>query len=648
MPAKKAIFRLLLKDKDSSADEALALALPGADMITMRAIVETLLLRKTPQGLLAAVAGFHLLDEPCQQLVLEQIDNLYSALRKAMGTNNEQTRINALELIRRGHAYRAAYLFDPALHDRSARVRQYAAEALFYMADELYKAGELIAHREGSPSPEPETLAQHMQELADLAEDRLQVVGALQGALACFNMHLQPRVVEAAMWFIDDMGSRFWSMLTVPGNRAGHAAITVFNGSKTARLVPFAMGGLKHNEFRSPIVKALTHCMEPEFWAEWLRQSWRIVQPKVGRSMAAIKELHALGMGGDLFFHLPIEHQSRLALWLKTAGIPDSTQMSILKELQRRGSVPARRAAVWVLVNMPASTASTLLQSISHDDDQELARMARLELARRDPRAFPLADLLAPNASAWAAHECAWDDGLEPMTFEEYWSLFDMLNEEQRVRQGSRLLADVPTIRAVLNRRLIESDPVSQIRALQIIILLGISGEFAEHLYRLGQNAHAEVRAAAIAALGSVATATSRHLLRAALHDDDHRVQANAVEAFAGIGEADVVEELMPKLESPDNRVRANAVKALLKLGVREAAETLLGMLEEENRAQRLSALWLIEQMGLSSVAHRIMKIAEADEDEEVSRRADRLLRRFADEIADSPVEKKSLKEVAL
>ncbi|NLX14014.1 MAG: HEAT repeat domain-containing protein [Phycisphaerales bacterium] len=646
MPAKQTIFRLLLKDTDPSADEALALAIPGADITTMRAIMETLLLRKTPQGLFSTVAHFHLLDEPCKQLVLEQIDILYSALRQAMGTNDEQARINTLEIIHRGHAYRAAYLFDQALHDRSARVRQVATEAIYGMVDELYKAGELIATRNLEPNPDPETLCSRMQELADLAEDRLQVVSALQSGLACFNMHLQPRIVEASMWFIDAIGPRFWAMLTVPGSRAGHAAITIFNGLKSPRLVPFAMGGLKHNEFRASIVKALTHCVEPEFWSEWLRQGWRIAQPKTSRSMAAIKELHAMSKGGDLFFQLPAVQQPMLASWLKAVGMPETTKLGALRELQRRGTPTARRAAVWALVRMQEPMANTLLHSIAHDEDPELARMARLELARRNPSAFPLADVTTPTTGSWTPHESAWDAGLDSMTFEEYWSLFDMLKPEQRIRQGTRLLSDRTAIRTVLNRRLIESDTVSQIRALRIIVLLHLAGEFPEHLYRLSQNAHAEVRAAAVTALGGVVTETSRHLLRTAMHDEDQRVQANAVEALAEVGAENVIEELKPKLHSPDNRVRINAVRALLKLGVREAAETLLGMLEEDNRAQRISALWLIEQMGLSSVANRIMKMVEADQDEEVSRRADRLLHKLSEQIPTRPAVRATLKEV--
>jgi len=115
---------------------------------------------------------------------------------------------------------------------------------------------------------------------------------------------------------------------------------------------------------------------------------------------------------------------------------------------------------------------------------------------------------------------------------------------------------------------------------------------------------------------------TAERMLRAALADEDSRVQANAVQAIDSIGTADRVDLLREKLNAESNRVRANAVGALLRLQVREAAESLLQMFAHPNRAYRLSALWVAESMRLKPLVPRIASMGREDPDAQVRARA--------------------------
>lgn len=625
MPAKRAIFRILVQAKDTSTDDALFRAVQHSDPLTIRSIIETLLVRGQPRGLTAVVSAFHLLDPPTRQMVIEQADNLYSGLRTALQSRNERVRINVMELIRYGHAYRASYLLDPAFHDSSPHVREAAAHALYDLAEELMKKTPMVEECVDIHTLDEEQLRDRMMVLSSRLEDRAQVAGAIEAGLSCFGLHLQPRVVEAAMWYVDMLGQRFWALISAPGSRIAHTAIGIFNNAHNPRFVCFAMQGLKYGVLRPHILRALAKCHDPAFLAEWVRQSWRLVSLKNAKGMASVKENQLLNEGTQLLLQVGDENSRHVPHMLLTSGLSEKAKAGVFKDLHRRGDPVMQRAVVWNLVNWTQSESTSLLQSIARSEDVRLARMARFELARRRPREYPIAGLQSDHHFSKNVMDDNWSQPQLPRNFDEYWSAFEAMDDKQKRMAGQRIMGETPAGRAMLNRRLIESDRESRLKALKIVDLLNLAEQYEETLYRLARDGESVIRSNAIAQLGRFQTATGRQLLQEALDDEDYRVQANAIEALEAYGVLSL-DDLMPKLASPDNRVRANAVKALLKVGTRDAAETLLHMLSDDNRAQRISALWLVEQMGLSSLAMRVMKLAENDEDEEVRKRAEVLL----------------------
>jgi len=628
MPVETAILDILAHENTPAADRALLAALRAADFPAAQVIVEALLVRNQRVGLYGLIEAFHAFDDAIQQHILGKMDELFSVLREASQSRSEQVRLNVLEAIRRGCAYRAAYLADAALHDRSAQVREAASETLYALADQLLRTSP-VADLE-LDHLDPEELQSRMAGLEWYAEDRRQVVSAIESGLQSFAVHLHPRVVEAAMWFADDLGGRFWSMLLVPGSRAAHVAVSVIAGSRNPRLVPFCIGALSYGEFRPHVVKALATCTAPAFLDEWLRECWRLVQPKTARSMAALKELACVQHGAAELLHLPPDGQRHLARWVNAIGIPTGEKLGLFKEMLRRGDESARRPAALVLVDRPDEGATTLLRRLARDNQPEVSWIARYELARRRPLEYPPCELgsgLDGSAEAPDARE----ERRPAATFERYWAAFDQLSEEERRYFGGQVLGRDASARTTLARRLVAPEPADRVRALRIVTLLGIAGEFVDQLYQLSYDGEPEVRGTAVKALGQLPDATSRRVLRNALSDEDSRVEANAVEEIGASGAKSAVADLLPKLGSSDNRVRANAVKALLRLGVRQAAEALLLMLNDENRAQRISALWLIDHMGLLTLTTRVARMAGSDEDVQVRDRAkslsDRLVR---------------------
>lgn len=634
MVCKPVIFEVLKAARTSAADQALAAAIGRTEGPTAWAVVETLLVRHTREGLKGLIAGWHRLDEPLRELVLSHGDKVFSALREAFGSSDEQTRLNVIEIVCRGRLYRASYLLDSAVRDRVSAVRSAAAQAVHDLAGQLLWTAPR-PELELRADPDPDEVRRQMAELEGYREDRRQLVSAIEAAVSSFDLHQHVGVVEAAMWFCDDLNSRLWKLLLAPGSRLTRAAQGVLGRGRDPRLIPFMIAGLGYAEFRPIVAQVLATCTDPAFLEEWFRQSWRLVQPRTAKSMAAIRDLACTRNQLLDLLCLPEELQRHFARCVLSTGLAHTAKLEVLRDLYRRGGAAGRRASLWALVGVQDPRSTLLLRAIAAENDARHSWIARCELARRCPREYPPSELLSDMAVRFGGRSVGLADPPAParerLTASEYWLTFERMSEADRRRLGRELLADGRLSAGTVAVWLARPEAGDALRALRIVRLLDLAGSVAESLYQLCHDPRPEVRSAAVAALGAVPTPTSQRLLHATLYDPDPRVQANAVEALDQLGDKSAVSELMPKLSSPDNRTRANAVRALLKLGVRDAAETLLRMLRDENPAHRISALWLVEQMHLLPLASRVMDIAESDMDEQIRTRARVLVGRILD-----------------
>ncbi|HOJ54420.1 MAG: HEAT repeat domain-containing protein [Phycisphaerae bacterium] len=625
MVCKPIIFEVLKEARTSAADKALAAVLGRVEGPAARAVVETLLARHTREGLKGLVAAWHRFDEPLRDLMLSRSEEVFSVLREAFASSDEQTRINVLQIMRRGNFYCAAYLLDPALRDRASAVRSEAAQTVRHLAEQLLWSAprpEVELHAD----PRPDEVHRQMVELEGYREDRRQLVSVIEAAVSSFEFHQHAEVVEAAMWFCDDLGSRFWKMLLTPGSRLTRAAQNVLGHGRDPRMIPFMFTALGYAEFRPIVAQVLASCTDPAFLEAWLGQSWRLVEPRMAKSMVAIRDLACTRNQLLDVVCLPEEAQRHFARCVLAAGLEDKDKLDVLKELYRRGGATARRAALWALTRLGDPRTTGLLRTIAAAGEGPYSLIARFELVRRRPSEYPPGELLAevlPQTTGRLFHFSESPTvGRERLTAGRYWQDFDRMTEAERVRFGKELLIDGRLSPATVAGWLARPETVDVLRALRMVVLLDLAGSVEEQLYRLCRDPRPEVRSAAVSALGHLDTPTSRRVLHATLDDPDPRVQANTVESLDRIGGENLIADLIPKLASPDNRTRANAVRALLKLGVRDAAETLLLMLGDENRAHRVSALWLVEQMHLLPLASRVMNMAESDADEQIRLRA--------------------------
>jgi hypothetical protein len=639
------VFDVLVSEKNPAADAALLAALRGADHATAHSIVETVLVRNTRPGLRGLVEGFHLLDESLREQLMGEIDRLFGVLREVAQSRKPQNRLNVMAIIRRGCLYRAAYLADFALRDPTPQVRDAAAMTLRHLAERLLRytrpnideeAGVAVTLSEDEESERTRELS---HQLENHVEDRRQVLSAIEAGILAFDLHRHPAVLEAAMWFADELGSRLWTTLA-PGSRMATAAMSMLESPPTPRLVPFLMTAIGFSEFRPHVAHILATNTDSQFLTAWLQGSWRIAMPRVARPMQAMKRIACTQNHSITLRELPTDAQRHIVRWIASTGLEVDEKVSVYEQIYRHGDSKARREAVWATTRTKGETATSFLRTVTYEDPGELGAIAKRELAIRRPNEFTLEEILGDTQRIFQGNGSC-DATAEPVTFERYWSAFDRLNDPDRMHYGRQMLSRTPLFNAMLEPRLQARDPRDRVRAIRIASMLGVCQDFEDRFYELSREEHSEVRSAAISALGTLRTPLSKRILQTALVDPNDRVQANAVEAVESAGGRDVKAELMPKLASSNNRVRANAVKALLKLGVREAAETLIQMLQHEDRMHQISALWLIDKMNLFTLAGRVMELAEDDDDPQIRERAQQLIERLEEQSsADAETDK--------
>lgn len=615
------VFDILVKEAALAADEALLSALRGSDRETSARVVETILRRGRREGVLGLIEQFHEFDDSIQRQILQSTGIVLQFLRNASSSPKEQTRVNLQQVLRQGTLFRGAYLAEAGLHDRSARVREAAGEALYALADALFD--------KAPPTPDAESLfdpqgvSTHVRTLAGYAEDRRHVLAALETGVTSFSLHHLPRVLEAAMWFPDRLGTQLFPVITQPGSRAAQTVAGIIREMNSPRLIPFCLYASNYKALRPHVAQALSRCRDDRFLEAWIGQSWRLKEYRIARGAQTMEWPERLRGHHERLLALSAAVPRALARWVRHSGESESVKLEFLKRLAQDAHAGVRRSALWQMIQIPSERVTAFLPALLDAEDRDLALMAHLELARRRPAEFPPRDLLQHG---WDTLRTApLPERAEPLDFESYWRDFDLGDEEEQRARWAMLAASRPSAEKELADRLASEDAGERLRALKLVAVCRLAEPFRDEVYRLCQDDDHGVRSAAITAAGQLPDSASRDLLTSALSDEDGRVQANAIEALEQAGGPGHVEDLRPKLTSPDNRVRANAVRVLLKLGVREAAETLLWMLKSDERGQRISALWLVEQMGLFTLTSRVMEMANVDQDGQVRERAGRL-----------------------
>ena len=619
MASSPTAYKLLVDSEDTAADDALLDGLAAGEAEYAPRIVDALLARARPQAMASLVGLFHQLDERLRSRLIDASVPLFSSMRGCIRADQIQTRLNTIELIRRGRNFRASYLLSLALRDIASRVRQEAAAALGDLVAAALEASEQLSARlAADPARSLESAQDYARQLTVLAEERRYLLASVLEAAEAYDVHNRAEVAEVAAWLAADMPESYWSLLAQKPGKLAYATFERLATATNPRMVPFVYRALAYAELRPRSASAIANSRSEAFMRRLIQDAWLVQDVRIRRGLAWVKELKWLAEGSTPLLELPPDSFPRAVQFVEGCGLTSARKADLYGDLLLLGPRPAQRAALWALVSIRTERSDRLLRTVLGWDDPELSPVARHELACRRPDTMPVTALEQEATSLGSA------SGADAEATVKLHPQHAQPGGGQTRPPGAVESSSAPTAEMLARLRAILSAarPSGRLRGLRLVNSLGLARALQDEVVRLAGDADPFVRSLAVSTLSCVGGPTAERILRHALQDDDPRVQANAIEALDQLAAAGDAPELRHKLDHGDNRVRANAVRALLKLKLPEAARALLDMLNHPNRMHRISALWLIRNLHLMTLALRVGRLAAEDPDANVRRAA--------------------------
>ena len=597
----------LADEHNVAADATLIEALPFANPGGQSALMRVLLSRDHVPSLAGVVGRFSEYDEGLQRLILEHAGDLSAAVRRAVEAPDLRDRAGAIEVVVRSRCGSLVYLLADALRSPCHQTRELAATGLRRLA-------ETLLDRPLGPAGATDS--------AGFARLAAGLTEALGRAVAMWEVHLQPKVLEAALWISDRAEPVIRQKLQEPRTKIARVLNEILTGATDPRLAGFTVQALAMPPLRVTAAQTIGRATDPAFIRAVLAQTPLLADAEIERGCRRIPSTGWLRGGPDEILQLDADLIVRALRWVAAAGGSPQRKMAAYRELIGLEREDLRQAVVWQLVEDNSEAATDLLSMVANRFDDRSGRIAGRELRRRrppEPTVLPVDEGTEVSALGTATRR----------VFEEYWPSFDQASAEHLAQWEEAMQADPGALLGCLRAKLAAGSPSDRRRALGIVRALGLTADFPEQVFGLAHDPDPTVRSQAVGMLADLPGRTGRRILRQAVHDRDERVQANAIEALDLLEVDDRVEETKSSLESPNSRVRANAIKSLLRLEMDEAGDALLDMLEASSRSHRLSALWVVEKLGLRAVIHRIEALARQDPDDGVRRRAGRVLGEF-------------------
>ena len=602
---------LLAGERNRAADAALLEALPDLESHARSAAVEILVRRAHAPTLAALVLRFGDFDDELRHLVSRQVGGLHAATRAAIASPTFEDRAGAIELIRDSGEGKLAYLLADAVRSTCRQTRELAAGALHDMT------ARMLDRLNTQPPP---TDASVVNAQADgLAE-------AIRTAVQRWELHFQPKVLEAALWMAERVEAAVLEKLQEPQSKIVHVLSEMIEGASDPRLAGAVLRALAVPSLRPAAARAITHARNPLFIRALARRCWLLADREIEHGCRWVYEGPWVDDWLGEVRELADSEAAGVVRFLGAIGGTQEKRMERFRTLLDTRGDEVRRAVLWQVIDDPDKPATDLLTMIAARTGDEIAEIAARECRRRHRE--------TPAQPGIRGEEVAEGHVRAANAFGAFFEEFDRLTPVERTKLAAELKDGVADLTGHVRAKCVSTSPIERCRAVRVAKVLGVLDEVAQEVQKLAHDGEAVVRSTAVGVLSDLPGPTTTRILRDAVNDPDARVQANAVEALDRLNVEDRLPYIRAKLSSPHSRVRANAVRALLRVELREAGEVLLDMLEDPSQAHRLSALWVIERMRLRSVLHRIVELSHDDPDERVRQRAQRVFRDLGAQVA--------------
>lgn len=358
MPLVDRLYDWLLQGPAPDCDRIVDAALPQAEAGWFTRMTALLLRRGRDASWAALIGQFERLPSEVRRLFSQPNDDMQGGIALAAKSSSAETRVNALRALELVPSARMAYLLPVAICDPSRTVRDLAAALCRQMADCFLN--------------QPVPAADSSEDLRrSYADQRQQLVLALEEALQTLQVHNRIEVAEASLWFSRHMRQSLWSKLTNQRSHVGRVVREHLPEWDHPRLAHFLLSALIRPAWRRSAAQVLRGWSTiPEITA-LLRQDDLLENPAIRQRLGTIHGPQWFTQTDDDLTQLEPHLRRRAPRWVCHAGYTDVERVELFSRWVRARDVELHNAVVYALPRIETPDAARLLKEVGHGDTQE-------------------------------------------------------------------------------------------------------------------------------------------------------------------------------------------------------------------------------------------------------------------------------------
>lgn len=345
------LYNWLARDTTAEADHVLGAALEHAEPDYVQRIARLLIGRKRESAWAALFAHYRRLPPPIQTQLAAGSVLARAGIAAALKYPEPQARLDALTALAHLPCAQLCYVIADALRDPHPGVAAAAAAALRYQADRVVDA-------RTAETPGPEFLAA-------LDGERRQVVLALTEAIRTYDLHRRHEVVEAALWFAQDLGPPLWDALADHRSTCWHVVdqnLPAWNGP---RLAGFLLLALAQPAWRKTATSLLDAWEGRDELAALMHCTPMLRNDAIRRAVGQLSRPRWFSANLQHLAQLPVDARANVPYWVCVLGFSEAERLHCLRHWQASSLPEVHRAAVYALAALDTPQAITVLEQVA-------------------------------------------------------------------------------------------------------------------------------------------------------------------------------------------------------------------------------------------------------------------------------------------
>ena len=342
--------------EEPEVDRALAFALEQAESPFFERMVRILIARNQPGSWSALVGSFDRLTEDVQKELTADRERLRNAIIGAVKLPSPTARLQAVRLLRRFPFPQLAYVLSDALRDSHRPVAEMAARQLHSVAKQFLMRYGADASKDA------------LSDTPNVGFARTQLTTALADAVKTFPQHYRLEPVQAALWFVRDLGPKIWEPLNERRSRLREAVVEHLRRWDDPSLAAFLLNGIKQKAWNGTVTPLLSGWNTRPHLEAILDQSHMLNDPEFLERLAKLRDPNWFDHVDRYLGDLSLDHRRELPRWVFAVGLSVSERAGLLTRFLHRNCPVLRRACVYAMAALQVPEVTHRIQQVGTSD----------------------------------------------------------------------------------------------------------------------------------------------------------------------------------------------------------------------------------------------------------------------------------------